>query len=323
MIAKGKELRAISECFRSTPCSLPYASCLGHDPGLPEEKIMYTKILVPLDGSRLAEQILPYASLIAEKFTIPVELLRIDDSGDLPKSKGQEYLKEIGDWAFPRGVEFNRVVEIANPTEAILRHCADDRGTLVAMATHGLSGIRGWTMGSVAYKVVHATRNPVLLIRPTEEGDPGVAVRLGTVLVPLDGSSLADRILPHVIALAKILNIEVSLIRAYMSPRDSYIVGDGLYMDQLARERDVFKQEVEDYLAAKTEEIRAAGISRVSPIVSHGDAAAEIIDCARKTQNSLIAMSTHGRSGVGRWLIGSVAEKVVQYSRNPVLLIRP
>ena len=284
---------------------------------------MYTKILVPLDGSRLAEQILPYASLIAEKFRIPVELLRVDDSGNLPTSKGQEYLKEIGDWAFPPSIKFHRAVEIANPAEAILRHSSDDRRILVAMATHGLSGIRGWTMGSVAYKVVHATRNPVLLIRPTEEGDPGVAVTLSTVLVPLDGSGLADRILPHVIALANALNMEINLIRAYTSPRDSYIVGDGLYMDRLAHERDVFKHEIEDYLAGKTEEIRAAGISRVSPIVSHGDAAAEIIDCARKTQNSLIAMSTHGRSGVGRWLIGSVAEKVVQYSRNPVLLIRP
>jgi nucleotide-binding universal stress UspA family protein len=284
---------------------------------------MYTKILVPLDGSRLAEQILPYASLIAEKFAIPVELLRVDDSGDLPASKGNEYLKEIGDWAFPPNVKFHRFVEVANPTEAILRHSCDDRGILVAMATHGLSGIRGWTMGSVAYKVVHATRNPVLLIRPTEEGDPGVAVKLGTVLVPLDGSGLADRILPHVIALAKKLSAEVSLIRAYVLPPDSYIVGDGLYMDTLARERDVFKNEIEDYLTGKSEEIRAAGVSRVSPIVSHGDAAGEIIDCARNTQNSLIAMSTHGRSGFGRWLMGSVAEKVVQYSRNPVLLIRP
>jgi nucleotide-binding universal stress UspA family protein len=284
---------------------------------------MYTKLLVPLDGSRLAEQILPYTSLLAEAFEIPVELLRVDDSGALAPSKGDEYLKEIGDWAFPASVKFHRSVEVANPTEAILRHAAAERKTLIAMATHGLSGIRGWTMGSVAYKVVHATRNPVLLIRPTEEGDPGVAVKLGTVLVPLDGSGLADRILPHVIALAKKLSLEVTLIRAYTVPPDNYIVGDGLYLDALARQRDAFKQEIDDYLTGKTEEIRAAGLSRVSPIATHGDAAGEIIDCARNTQNSLIAMSTHGRSGLGRWLMGSVAEKVVQYSRNPVLVIRP
>jgi nucleotide-binding universal stress UspA family protein len=284
---------------------------------------MYTKILVPLDGSRLAEQILPYAGFIAERFAIPVELLRIDDSGDLTRSKADEYLKEIGNWAFPANVEFHRRLEIANPTEAILRHAADDRGILIAMATHGLSGIRGWTMGSVAYKVVHATKNPVLLIRPTEEGDPGIAVKLDNLLVPLDGSGLADRILPHVITLAKKLELEVSLIRAYTVPPDNYIVGDGLYMDALARHRDAFKQEINEYLAGKSEEIRAAGVSRVSPIASHGDAAGEIIDCARNTQNSLIAMSTHGRSGIGRWLMGSVAERVLQYARNPVLLIRP
>jgi nucleotide-binding universal stress UspA family protein len=277
---------------------------------------MYTKILVPLDGSRLAEQILPYACLLAEAFEIPVQLLRVDDSGELAPSKG-------GDWAFPASVKFHRSVEAANPTEAILRHAAADRSTLIAMATHGLSGIRGWAMGSVAYKVVHATRNPVLFIRPTEEGDPGVAVKLGTVLVPLDGSGLADRILPHVVALAKKLSLEVTLIRAYMVPPDTYIVGDGLYMDALASQRAAFKQEIDDYLTGKTEEIRAAGLNRVSPVAIHGDAAGEIIDCARNTQNSLIAMSTHGRSGLGRWLMGSVAEKVVQHSRDPVLLIRP
>jgi nucleotide-binding universal stress UspA family protein len=285
--------------------------------------MMYKKILVPLDGSRLAEQILPYACLLAEAFEIPVALLRVDDSGSLAPSKGNDYLKEIGDWAFPAHVKFGRSVEIADPTEAILRHAAGNSQTLIAMATHGLSGIRGWTMGSVAYKVVHATRNPVLLIRPTEEGDPGVAVKLGTVLTPLDGSGLADRILPHVIALAKKLSLEVTLIRVYTVPPDNYFVGDGLYLDALARERDAFKQEIDDYLAGKTEQIRAAGLSRVSPIAIHGDAAGEIIDCARNTPNSLIAMSTHGRSGFGRWLMGSVAEKVVQYSRDPVLVIRP
>lgn len=285
--------------------------------------MMYTKILVPLDGSRLAEQILPYACLLAEAFEIPVELLRVDDSGSLAPSKGNDYLKEIGDWAFPASVKFHRSLEIANPTEAILRHAAAERQTLIAIATHGLSGIRGWTMGSVAYKVVHATRNPVLLIRPTEEGDPGVAVKLGTVLVPVDGSGLADRILPHVIALAKKLSLEVTLIRAYTIPPDNYFVGDGLYLDTLARGREAMKQEIDDYLTGKTEQIRAAGLSRVSPIAIEGEAAGEIIDCARNTQNGLIAMSTHGRSGLGRWLMGSVAEKVVQYSRNPVLVIRP
>jgi nucleotide-binding universal stress UspA family protein len=284
---------------------------------------MYTKILVPLDGSRLAEQILPYASLLAEAFAIPVELLRVDDSGSLDAWKGNDYLKEIGNWAFPDSVQFQHSVEVANPTEAILRHAAADPKTLIAMATRGLSVVHRWVMGSVAYKVVHAAINPVLLIRPTEGGDPGVAVKLGTVLVPLDGSGLADQILPHVITLAKKLDIEVTLIRAYTSPPDGYLIGDGLYPDAMASQESFYKKEIDEYLTGKVEGMRAAGVTRLSPVASRGDPAEQIIEFARNTQNSLIAMSTHGRSGLDRWLMGSVAEKVVQESRNPVLVIRP
>ncbi len=284
---------------------------------------MYTKILVPLDGSRLAEQILPYASLLAQAFAIPVELLRVDDSGSLGAWKGNDYLKEIGNWAFPDSVQFHHSVEIANPTEAILRHAAADPKTLIAMSTRGLSLIHKWVMGSVAYKVVHAAINPVLLIRPTDGGDPGIAVQFRTVLVPLDGSGLSDQILPHVVALAKKLDLEVTLIRAYTSPPDGYLIGDGLYPDALASQESICRKVVEEFLTGKAEEMRAAGLTRLSPVATRGDPAEEIIGFARNTRNSLVTMSTHGRSGLERWLMGSVAEKVVQDSQNPVLVIRP
>jgi nucleotide-binding universal stress UspA family protein len=80
---------------------------------------------------------------------------------------------------------------------------------------------------------------------------------------------------------------------------------------------------VETYLERKSQELRAQGLERVCSTVSEGDPAAEIIDLALKTPDNLIAMSTYGRSGVGRWVLGSVAEKIVQHSRDPVLIVRP
>jgi nucleotide-binding universal stress UspA family protein len=91
----------------------------------------------------------------------------------------------------------------------------------------------------------------------------------------------------------------------------------------LAEQSKIIEQEATTYLDGVTEKLRAAGVERITSIPIDGDAAEVIIDLAQKTPKSLIAMCTHGRSGVGRWVLGSVAEKVIQYSRDPVLLVRP
>jgi nucleotide-binding universal stress UspA family protein len=189
------------------------------------------------------------------------------------------------------------------------------------MATHGMSGIQRLILGSVAYKVAHTATNPLLLVRPVAES--GNRILLKTLLVPLDGSGLADKILPHVAAMARKLNLEVILLRVYAFPTETYIVGDGLYMDVLSREREAVRKEIEDYLSAKSWALQSEGVNRVSTLGVQGEAAQEIIDLARRTPNCLIAMSTHGRSGLDRWVVGSVAEKVIHHSREPVLVIRP
>jgi len=288
---------------------------------------MFNKILVPLDGSKLAEQILPYARFMAETFSVPVELLRVNDPASMtpfaPPLQGGEYLKKISESYFLSSAQVTTSIEVGKPAEIIVSCAALDGDTLIAMATHGLSGIQRWVLGSVAYKVAHMAANPLLLVRPLEGHDPVKPISLRTLLVPLDGSGLADKILPYVIALARRLDLEVNLVRAYLMPAESYAVGDGLYVDVLNRGREVIRKEIDDFNSSKTQELQAEGLSRVSAVAVEGDAAEEIIDLALKTPDCLIAMSTHGRSGVGRWVLGSVAEKVIHYSRHPVLILRP
>lgn len=288
---------------------------------------MYTKILVPLDGSKLSEQILPYAGLIAEEFNIPVDLLRVNDPDTItafaPPLQGGDYLKKAAQLHFPLSRKVNCIVEMGKPAEFIVEQAAADPGTVIAMATHGVSGLQRWLLGSTTNKVVRTAKNPVLLIRPVEKGNPIEPIKLKTLLVPLDGSGLAEKVLPHVVALAKALHLEVNLVRVYTLPADSYLVGDGLYMDVLSQERETIRKGAEEYLDGKTQELQAEGLGRVISIALEGDAAGEIIDLARRTPDCLIAVSTHGRSGVGRWVLGSVAEKVIQHSGDPVLVIRP
>jgi nucleotide-binding universal stress UspA family protein len=287
---------------------------------------MYTKILVPLDGSSLAEQILPYARVFAEAYRIPMELLRVSDP-DIripfwPPLPGREYLQRIAA-SLPKSLRVESLEESGKPAEVIVELAKSDPACIIAMATHGMSGVRRWLLGSVASRVAHTTTNPLLFIRPAEAAKQAGPPELKIVFVPLDGSGLAEKILPHVVALARRLKLEVHLVRVYTLPADAYIVGDGVYMQALAQQRTVIQKEAEEYLAGKIEQLRADGLDQVVSTAMEGDPAGEIIDLAQRTPNNLIAMSSHGKSGIAQWVLGSVTEKVIHHSRDPVLVIRP
>jgi len=288
---------------------------------------MYTKILVSLDGSKLSEQVLPYARLIAEGFHIPVELLRVNDPDIItafaPPLQGGDYLKDVSRRYLSTARSVDCVVEMGKPAQIIVERAAADRGAVIAMATHGLSGMQRWLMGSVANKVVRTAKNPILLVRPAEKGDPLEPIKFKTLLAPLDGSALAEKVFPHLIALATTWDGEVNLVRVYALPAESFVVADGLHMDVLSRERETIRNEAEEYLNGKTQELQAEGLRRVISIATEGHAAGEIIDLGRRTPDCLIVMSTHGRTGIERWTLGSVAEKVIHHSREPVLVIPP
>jgi nucleotide-binding universal stress UspA family protein len=288
---------------------------------------MYTKVLVPLDGSPLAEQILPYARLMAEVYGIPLDLLWVTDPEARPPfsppQEGGEYLQRLVARCFPSSLQVTYAEKIGEPAAVIVDTAAGDPGCLIAMATHGMSGIRRWLLGSVASKVVQKAQNPLLLIRPVEDGASNGSVELKTIFVPLDGSGLAEIVLPHVLALAKKLRAEVHLLRVYTLPANAYVVADGVIAQGAEQYREELQKAADVYLDSKLQTLRAEGLEKITTTSIAGDPALEIIDIARKTRNNLIAMSTHGRSGVGRWLLGSVAEKVIQHSGDPVLLVRP
>jgi nucleotide-binding universal stress UspA family protein len=287
---------------------------------------MYRKILVPLDGSKLAEQILPLAQSLALVTQAAVELLRVNDFEKMaayaPPLQGGEYLDEVAKKYFASVTRVDKTVELGKPAEVIVDRASSDPACLIAMATHGMSGIRRWLIGSVASKVAHSAANPLLLIRPAESAEPAALSQLKTIFVPLDGSGLAERALRHAMELAKLMNCEIHLMRMYTLPANAYVLADGVIGQGAAQFREAMQQEAATYLDGKVEELRAQGLERVIATAIEGDPASEIIDIDVKTPNCLIVMSTHGRSGVGRWVLGSVAEKVIQHSGAPVLLIR-
>lgn len=148
---------------------------------------MYNKILVPLDGSKLAEGTLPYARLLAGALQVPVDLMHVNDSETVAlfnhPTQGADYLKE-GAASFPASMTVNCRVENGRAAEVIVDSASRDAGTLISMATHGRFGAQRWLLGSVAQKVLQASINPLLLVRPSKETRPSDEVRLGTLILP-------------------------------------------------------------------------------------------------------------------------------------------
>jgi nucleotide-binding universal stress UspA family protein len=176
---------------------------------------------------------------------------------------------------------------------------------------------------------LRAAKNDLLVVRP-EEGRTGGEAPLKTLLVPLDGSESAEKALPTVSGLAARLQSEVVLVRVvtrfYFPPPEAVAPVFGAHISDQKELWAEARAEAANYLADKVKQLRAEGLAQVSSLLIDGGAegaAADIIDLAAKTADNLVVMSTHGRSGVGRWLIGSVVERVVRYSSGPLLVIRP
>jgi nucleotide-binding universal stress UspA family protein len=286
----------------------------------------YHRILVPLDGSTLAQAVLPYVGFLAGALQLPVDLIHVNDaettSPSLHPTRASAYLDEAAASLADR-LTVKCAVKNGSAAEVILDTATADSGTLIAMATHGQSSGKRWVLGKVAQKVLQAAKNPLLLIRP-QEGEPLASdARLDTVIVPLDGSHLAEQIIPHAVYLAGGLGLQVVLLRTYSLPAAGYFLAAHAPPPDMAELREKTKKEIEDYLRGKEKELSAQGVQKVSSVVAEGGGPEQIIELAKKSPGSIVAMATHGRSGIGRWVLGSVTDRVVSHCGEPVLVIRP
>jgi nucleotide-binding universal stress UspA family protein len=294
---------------------------------------MFTQILVPLDGSPTAEKALPYARALGRALGIPVELLAvIETAGDFATEKtrylgtliddgvrnSQEYLKRISKTFSGAGVQC--IVEKGRAEEVIITRAAARQGTLIVMATHGRSGLNRWLLGSVAEKVVRGANNAVLVIRAKEEAAAEGEAAPDSIIVPLDGSALAESVLPSTVELAKAFNLKVTLLRSYSLKQIIFSFEE--YSPDLDELKGELKWEAVSYLDEKVTELKSRGLVDVFCYVTEGDAAETIIEMAKGAPNSVIAMSTHSGSAIKHWVLGSVTEKVLRHANNPVMVIR-
>lgn len=300
----------------------------------------FNKILVPLDGSTLAEQAIPYARAVAQDdgTLIYAQIVpkadaihgltggTVASAGDVAALFNQTATTDLQN-AASRWTSIAPNYEIAiasgDPAEQILQMAIDRGAELIVIASHGRGALGRWTFGSVADRLARSSTVPVLIVRP-KDADPEHAVipEIGRVLLPTDGSALSEAATTEAALLAKRLNRPLVLIRAVfpeaeLAPTAGF---DAVYAPEVYEELSKsLEQDARTGLDRIADELREQGVT-VDISLLHGPAAQTIEEAARP--DDLIVMTSHGRSGFRRWLIGSVAEKLVRTAPCPVVLVR-
>lgn len=286
-------------------------------------------ILLPLDGSPLAEQALPYAAALARSAAARLILVRaaqartlLDvDASDAQYgvvSRAEHDLEATSARLRETGLEAEDHVYYDSPVPAILDAARQHHADLIVMSTHGRSGLGRMVYGSVADDILRHAAIPVLLV-PATIDHAWPADRPLTVLVPLDGSELAEEALGSAGVLAELLGARLHLLRVVEPP--SYpLYGDGYAY--IPFDNDAELRDARQYLEEQAKKLDDRGM-QVEIEVAVGPPSTVVARIARERQVDVVAMATHGRSGLARLVLGSVATGTLLQAHVPLLLTRP
>jgi len=296
---------------------------------------MFKHLLVPLDGSRLAEAALPAAAALSERLGARVTLLHVIERNAPQKVHGEPhlsdaaearaYLEEVAAQAFSPGVcveEHVHASEVADVARSIVEHADEIATELIIMCTHGRGGLRTWLLGSIAQQVIALGTTPLLLIQPDgAAATPGFACR--RLLVPLDGDPDHEQGLPVASGIAQACAADLHLLMVV--PTLGRLSGERgatarLLPTATSAWLDMSEESAEEHVHQKAIELQASGLT-VAAEVCRGDPAGAIVRTAQGMQVDLVVLGTHGKRGMDAFWSSSVAAQVASRLRIPLLLV--
>lgn len=296
---------------------------------------MFHHILVPLDGSKLAEAAIPVAVSLAKTLDAPVTLLHIMEK-DAPQeihkdrhisqtTEASAYLAEVAKRDFPAQAKVDwhvHTTAVKDVSGSIVQHAMTEfQPDLIVMCTHGRSGVRGLLYGSIAQQVVAHGTTPLLLIKPGV--DAPATFKLDKILVPLDSGPIHDDSLPATQELAGLYKSSIHLLTVI--PTFSTVAGEAAAAGNLlpattAALLDLEVENAAEDLQEHLDELKKAGL-QVTAEVARGDPAAEIVNRSGELKADLIVLTTHRKAGTAAFWARSVAPNVARRTRIPILLI--
>jgi nucleotide-binding universal stress UspA family protein len=300
----------------------------------------FHSILVPLDGSPLAEQALPLAAELARGKGARLRLVLVHELPPAPRDafganqfvalervsrRGErEYLRRMQQELRTQGIRLSAAATLTgHPGPALAEYARETGSDLIVMTTHGRGGARRAWLGSVADDLIRHSGTPVLLVRAAESHATPVPARAPRqILVPLDGSDLSEQALPVASRLARTWGAELTPVTVVspVVPADANVPLPSIHGAE-AIER--YRQDAQEYLEGIDERMREQGIRAEGMAVVGWSAAGAILDLAHPDAVSAIVLATHGRGGLRRWVLGSVADKLIRAAEVPVLVVRP
>jgi nucleotide-binding universal stress UspA family protein len=287
---------------------------------------MLRTIFVPLDGSPLAEHALPYADRLADATSacmllctiVPLNIIEPPEEDLTLADEARAYLGQTASRLSARGRNVQTITQWGEPAACILDQVQSQQADLIVMSTHGRSGLGRWLYGSVADTVLRSSAVPVMVVPPyvTTAWSSGYPMR---IVVPLDGSKLAEAALSYAEELARALSAEILLVEIVPFPPYS-LYDNGAAMTAFDLDKEI--ADSKSYLADVAAGLTSSGIQvRTCAELEHP--AVAIASIADREKADLIIMATHGRSGLARLVLGSVATGTLQRTTVPVMLLGP
>jgi nucleotide-binding universal stress UspA family protein len=293
------------------------------------------RLLVPLDGSRLAEAVLPIAARLAEACAASIVLLHVIEKGAPLRIHGEPHLAAQLDAeaylvrlsrqfeAGGRTVEHHvHEAPVGNVAQSIAAHAEDRRCDLILLSTHGEGGLRDVLWGSIAQQVLQLSRRPTLLVR-TRGDTPVTGFDPRTIMVSLDGTAAAEAALPLAETLAQALDVRLRLVMVV--PTLDTVSGEQLpqatFLPGTTRMLlDAQEEQATDYLERLAASVRSTGVP-VTCEVRRGGPVAELAADTAEHADGLVVVATHGRAGLQAIWSPSVAARLLKRTRAPVLLV--
>lgn len=297
------------------------------------DKLAIRKLLVPLDGSPMAESVLTAAAQLARKISASVTLIHVVEKNPPDKIHGQmhltnaqqadEYLRATASSDIFRGIDVRFHVHeagVRDVSQSIHDHTEELGQDLVIMCTHGSSGFRGMIFGSIAQQVISFGNVPVLLMTPAAEN---FKFKFENFLVPLDGNPDHERSLAYASALARVCEAKIHLLIAiphFVSMSGELTPTNRFLPATTAKMMDMLVPDAEEYLLRLKTKIESEGIE-VATSTSRSKPGTAIPKTAKSIKADLIVLATHGKKGTEAFWSGSVAPKISKSSKIPLLLV--